>query len=162
MRPAGVAATAAGEVVMKIVLGLDDSPFAEAALDWVCRQRWAEGTEVVVVSSYRAPITAYAEVYAPAAPFPAEMVTELTHHHEEIAAKGCATLRSAGFPARSRVLQGDPREVLVDVARAEGAELVVVGSHGRTGLAKLVLGSVAAHVVGHAPCSVMVVKRPKS
>jgi nucleotide-binding universal stress UspA family protein len=39
-----------------------------------------------------------------------------------------------------------------------GADLVVVGSHGRTGLAKLVLGSVASHVVTHAPCSVLVVK----
>jgi len=36
----------------------------------------------------------------------------------------------------------------------------VMGSHGRTGLAKLVLGSVAAHVVAHAPCTVVVVKRP--
>ena len=55
-------------------------------------------------------------------------------------------------------MRGDPRDVLVDTARNLHADLLVVGSHGRTGLAKLVLGSVAAHVVTHAPCSVLVVK----
>ncbi len=56
------------------------------------------------------------------------------------------------------MLQGDPREALVETARLEEADLLVVGSHGHTGLAKVVMGSVAAHVVGHAPCSVLVVK----
>jgi nucleotide-binding universal stress UspA family protein len=39
------------------------------------------------------------------------------------------------------------------------ADLVVLGSHGRTGIPKLVLGSVASHVVSHAPCDVLVIKR---
>ena len=45
-----------------------------------------------------------------------------------------------------------------DVARSEHADLVVVGSHGHTGIAKVLLGSVASHIVSHAPCSVLVVK----
>jgi nucleotide-binding universal stress UspA family protein len=56
------------------------------------------------------------------------------------------------------VLQGDPREMLIEEARSERADLVVVGSHGRTGLDRLLMGSVASHVVTHAPCSVLVVK----
>ncbi len=43
-------------------------------------------------------------------------------------------------------------------ARAWGATLVVVGTHGRTGLSRVMLGSVAEHVVRHAPCSVLVVR----
>ena len=58
-----------------------------------------------------------------------------------------------------KVLPGDPREALVDTVRAENADLLVVGSHGRTGISKLMLGSVASHVVAHAPCDVLVVKR---
>ena len=146
---------------MKIVLGFDDSPHAQSALQWICQQRWPEGTSVVVVSAVRAPIAVYAEVYVPVVPMPAEVAADLGRHHVELAARAQAELRGAGPPSDTRVLQGDPREVLVDVARGEGADLLVVGSHGRTGLAKLVLGSVAAHVVGHAPCSVMVVKRPR-
>ncbi len=145
---------------MKIVLGFDDSPHAQSALQWICRQRWPERTRVLVVSAVRAPLAVYAEVYAPAVPFPADVADDLNRHHHELATRAQDDLRNAGLETDARVLQGDPREVIVDVARAEGADLVVVGSHGRTGLAKLVLGSVAAHVVGHAPCSVMVIKRP--
>ncbi len=144
---------------MKMVLGFDDSPHAQAALRWICSQSWPAGTRVIVASAVRAPVTAYAEIYAPAVAYPPEVVDDLTRHHQELADRARTELQAAGITAESRVLQGDAREVLVDVARSEGAELVVVGSHGRTGLAKLVLGSVAAHVVGHAPCSVMVVKR---
>lgn len=146
------------EVSMKIVLGFDDSPHAVEALQWIRRQKWPAGTRVLVVSAIRAPITAYAEVYAPAIPYPSEMVEELTRHQEDLAVRAEAELRESGFSTSSRVLQGDPREVLVDAVRAEGAELLVVGSHGRTGFARLVLGSVASHVVAHAPCTVVVVK----
>jgi nucleotide-binding universal stress UspA family protein len=67
-------------------------------------------------------------------------------------------LREAGFSADIRVVNGDPRDALVELVRAEHADLVVMGSHGRTGFAKLVMGSVSSHVVTHAPCSVLVVK----
>ena len=59
------------------------------------------------------------------------------------------------------MVAGDPRAVLTEEARRIGADLLVLGSHGRSGLAKLVLGSVAAHVAAHAPCSVLIVKRPR-
>lgn len=68
-------------------------------------------------------------------------------------------LHDAGLETSTKVLQGDAREMLVDIARAENADLIVLGSHGRTGLAKLVLGSVASHVVAHAGCNVVVVKK---
>lgn len=144
---------------MKIVLGFDDSPHALAALRWITRQSWPEKPRVTVVSAVRTPITAYAEVYAPAVPYPTELVTEVTRHHQELCMKAEAELRKAGFPTAVKVLPGDPREVLVDTVRAENAELLVVGSHGRTGIPKLLLGSVASHVVAHAPCDVLVVKR---
>ncbi len=144
---------------MKIVLGFDDSPHAQAALCWIRQQNWPTATKVIVVSAVRAPVTAYAEVYAPAVPYPAELVEELTRHHEELTMRAERELHESGLETVAKVLQGDAREVLVDVARAEGAELIVVGSHGRTGLAKLVLGSVASYVVSHADCNVVVVKK---
>jgi nucleotide-binding universal stress UspA family protein len=146
---------------MRIVLGFDDSPHAQAALQWIRDRKWPGDTRVVVVSAVRAPVTAYAEVYAPAVPFPAEVVEQMTRHHEELCMRAEDQLRQSGFTCAAKVLQGDPREVLVETARAENADLVVVGSHGRTGLAKLVLGSVASHVVAHAPCDVLVVKRAR-
>jgi len=57
-------------------------------------------------------------------------------------------------------LDGDPATCIVDVAEATKAGLVVVGTRGRTGLARLLLGSVARNVLHHAPCSVLVVHAP--
>ena len=53
---------------------------------------------------------------------------------------------------------GDPRTVIVDEAKEWSADLIVMGSHGYTGLKRLLLGSVAHSVVSHAPCSVEVVR----
>ena len=86
---------------------------------------------------------------------------ELTALHKEVVARATRTLTDAGLKAEGRVLQGDPREGLLDLARQEHVDLIVVGSHGRTGLTKLLMGSVASHIVTHAPCTVTVV-RPTS
>jgi nucleotide-binding universal stress UspA family protein len=62
-----------------------------------------------------------------------------------------------------RILEtGDPVEVILRTAAKLPADLIVLGSHGRTGLARLLLGSVAEQVVRKATCPVLVVKRPSS
>jgi universal stress protein A len=58
------------------------------------------------------------------------------------------------------ILEGDPAEVIVDVAREHGCDLIVMGTHGRSGLGRLVLGSVAEQVIRHAPCPVLTSKAP--
>ena len=144
---------------MKLMLGFDDSPHAQSALRWLTSQHWPAGTQVAVVSAVRAPVAAYAEIYAPAVAYPSELLEELTRHHEELCMRAEDALRRAGFTVTAHVVPGDAREVLVDSARAQNVDLLVVGSHGRTGLPRLVLGSVAAYVVAHAPCNVLVVKK---
>lgn len=59
-----------------------------------------------------------------------------------------------------RVLRGDPFLVICETAEREPADLIVMGSHGRTGLAHVLLGSVAERVVRHASCPVLVTRRP--
>jgi nucleotide-binding universal stress UspA family protein len=54
--------------------------------------------------------------------------------------------------------EGRPDEVIVDVAKRQGADLIVIGSHGRTGLQRLLMGSVSERVIGRAECAVLVVK----
>jgi len=67
-------------------------------------------------------------------------------------------LAAAHLSVTTRVERGDARSTIVEIAESEHCDLVVVGSHGRTGFHRLVLGSVAAHVVAHAACDVLVVK----
>jgi nucleotide-binding universal stress UspA family protein len=60
----------------------------------------------------------------------------------------------------TRLLEGEPARTIVDLAREAGADLIVLGSHGRTGLDRLLMGSVAEHVVRKAGCPVLTVKSP--
>lgn len=59
---------------------------------------------------------------------------------------------------KATVLRGDPATSIVSHAKAQGADLIVVGTHGRTGVERLVLGSVAESVIGSAGCSVLVAR----
>ena len=60
------------------------------------------------------------------------------------------------LPFEHRLVMGDPAAEIVAVAQAERAELVVMGTHGRTGFSRLLMGSVAESVVRHAPCPVLI------
>jgi len=56
-------------------------------------------------------------------------------------------------------ISGSPAVAIVQYARSIGADAIVVGTHGREGVSRLLMGSVAEHVVRHAPCPVLVVRR---
>ena len=142
---------------MKILIGVDGSAHSRAALDHVKAMPWPKGTNVVVLT-VSIPIIAYTVVDAGGLTWMQSAEEEMTTQAQTLAASVEQELRDAGFSVESRVVKGDPRDALIDAARGMHADLIVVGSHGRTGLAKLVLGSVATHVVTHAPCSVLVVK----
>jgi UDP-N-acetylmuramate-alanine ligase len=58
----------------------------------------------------------------------------------------------------NEVIVGDPRESILQTAATAKADLIVMGSHGRTGLTKLFIGSVSQAIAGHAPCSVAVIR----
>lgn len=64
---------------------------------------------------------------------------------------------SAGVPVATAVLAGAPASQIVDYARRHRATLVVIGTHGRTGISRALIGSVAERVVRTAPCPVLVV-----
>ena len=66
--------------------------------------------------------------------------------------------RRAGVSVRFLVWEGEPGPAIVEAAIAEAADLVVVGTHGRSRVERLVLGSVSDHVVRHAPCPVLIVR----
>jgi nucleotide-binding universal stress UspA family protein len=145
---------------MKILLGIDDSVYSQAAVEFLRKMTWPKETKVVVVSVLQSMAAAYSEVYVPVA-LPAEALEEERRVHQELVSDAERLLLGDNLATTSKVLEGDPRVVLVDEARNTKADLLVVGSHGRTGLAKLLMGSVAQHVVTHAPCSVLVVKQDK-
>jgi len=145
---------------MKILIGVDDSPCSAAAVEFVKRMTWPAGTEVELLCALQ-PISAPALAGgAPYTDYVAEAWEEQCRMQQELVARLERDLKQRGFRTHAATEVGDPRVVLVEAARAHGIDLLVVGSHGRSGLSKLVLGSVASHIVVHAPCDVVVVKRP--
>jgi nucleotide-binding universal stress UspA family protein len=63
-----------------------------------------------------------------------------------------------GVDVETHVREGDPADVIIDVANEQHADLIVVGSRGLTGIKRYLLGSVSTKVSHHAPCSVMIVR----
>jgi universal stress protein A len=69
-----------------------------------------------------------------------------------------ARARRAGVRAAGVIMAGSPYEVIARAARAKRADVLVLGTHGRTGLSRFFLGSVAARVLATAPCPVLTVR----
>jgi nucleotide-binding universal stress UspA family protein len=72
--------------------------------------------------------------------------------------KVVARAKAAGVRTRGLLLEGTAADAIVRTARASRTQVIVMGTHGRTGLARLFMGSVAERVVGTAPCPVMTVR----
>jgi nucleotide-binding universal stress UspA family protein len=87
-----------------------------------------------------------------------EMVEALQKKAEATVRTIRDTVATSGLPVETSIREGDAGREIVEEATAWGADLVLVGSHGRTGLQRVLMGSVAQHVVSHAPCSVEVVR----
>ena len=147
------------EIDGRIVVGVDDSEQAAAALRWALAEGALRRTTVEVVHSWSPPLSAL--------PFGATLVIPVDEAAVDSAARvsvddlvdtALAEMGTQPPQVLRTILPGGPATTLVEVA--EGADLLVVGSHGRSGFSRLVLGSVAMACVNHAPCPVVVVRAP--
>lgn len=144
---------------MHILLAVDGSPYSEMAMDHL--RGFFPTAQVDVLSVVRPPIPApIAPGWAGGAPVLAEMRIEEELAQEAIdLAKG----KFADDPhVRYHLATGDPGATIVQVAADRGVDLIMVGSHGRGALERLLMGSVATYVMNHAPCPVLVVKGKKA
>jgi nucleotide-binding universal stress UspA family protein len=85
-------------------------------------------------------------------------IDQIRSQREGAAADLVARGRRSGVDVTFLIWEGDPGEAIVEAAEAERADLVVVGSHGRSSFGRAIVGSVSDHVVRHAPCPVLVVR----
>jgi nucleotide-binding universal stress UspA family protein len=143
---------------MRILLAIDGSSHSEAAVDEVARRPWPSNSTVRVLSVIQ-PYTPPATEFVLAGATLEAIGQQQASTAEQIAGRAVDALTPAGLATETVVRAGDPRSAIVDEAEEWGADLIVVGSHGRTGLGRWLLGSVAQAVVGHAPCSVEVIRQ---
>lgn len=148
--------------VERVVLAHDGSPFAASAeqllLDWPLFTDAA--VEVVTVMPvHRQWASTLTQPRSGPSLESSELIARQTlERHQEIASSAVLQLQRDGRAARPVVLQGHPAAAIVDHARETDADLIVVGTHGRTGISRLMLGSVARAIVTHATVSVLVVR----
>lgn len=144
---------------MKILLATDGSKFSEAAAQALASQVNSQDAQVLILQA----------VEPLAISTPPQMATgyapELTEKREQqlneakaSVAAASKALQAVGFAVTTRVVEADPRTAILDVAEESGTDLIVMGSHGRRGLKKFLLGSVAESVARHAHCSVLIVR----
>jgi general stress protein 26/nucleotide-binding universal stress UspA family protein len=143
---------------MKILLAVDDSRYSSEAVREVIERTWPPDTIVRVLSAVEDILPPTADLWYDATGSLERANQELMERFEQLSARIAESLTDAGLKAEAVVRHGDPRSVIVEEATEWSADLIVVGSHGYTGLKRLLLGSVAQSVVGHAPCSVEVVR----
>ena len=147
----------------KIVVGVDGSEPSHEALRWAAAEAALRGARIVAAHSWTfvppTPIGEPGMIPMPATDYAGQLDAERNAAQAELDAALEEVFRD-GTPddVESKLLEGDAEDALV--REAADAELLVVGSRGRSGLKSVLLGSVSRHVVSHAPCPVVVVKAP--
>jgi|SRR5262245_4506396 len=114
------------------------------------------GAELEIVH-VEEPLPAYAFSEGPLPDLP-QLQEEVRIWAERELEQQAKEAQAAGVSVTTAVLLGTPANTIVETARTDGADLIVVGSHGRTGLERVLLGSVAERIVRNAACPVLTVR----
>lgn len=134
----------------KILLATDGSKYSKAATERAIDFAEAYGGELKVVAVVDLPAEFYGE-----APDAVDDIIKKAHGFVEEAKKKA---EAAGIKAEAFVREGETHQMVLDIAEDLVVNAIVMGSHGRTGLKRLLMGSVVEKVIGYAACPVLVVK----
>jgi nucleotide-binding universal stress UspA family protein len=136
----------------KIVMATDFSPPSELALQYARTLARRFGAELHLLHVVPEPFPRGAEAYMTD---PANVRRRLVADAEQRLDKATANLRMPEITWHIRI--GDPARLIAETAASHGADLIVIGTHGRRGIAHMMMGSVAERVVRHAACPVLTV-----
>lgn len=137
----------------KILVPLDGSRHSEAALQSASFMARAFNAELKLVTVEEVATPIYPGEVDP------EMLVDLRKDAQAYLDSRAHHLRQEGCSVSTKVLTaGPPADRILDEVQHEKTDLIVVGSHGRTGLSRLLLGSVSEKLARHAPCPVMITR----
>ena len=143
-----------------VMCPVDFSRNSEHALQYALAFASGYGAELLLLHVVEIPVHAF-----PGVPGVPEVPPHVTVNIEEQAANELAALqeRTCAEHAKTRtgLVTGTPFLEIINVAREKDVDLIVMGTHGRSGLAHMLIGSVAEKVVRKAPCPVLTVKHPE-
>jgi nucleotide-binding universal stress UspA family protein len=137
-----------------IVVGTDGSESAARAVREAIDIAVRDGARLHVVTAYPDPAMFRERIASGAT----RVDVDLRDVAEGVGARVAREAEERSVDVNTHAREGDPAEVILDVAKEQDADLIVVGSRGLSGVRRFLLGSVSAKVSEHAPCSVMIVR----
>ena len=155
VQPAGPARQAVA--LQPIVFATDFSPASEPAFKKAIEMARKEGAELIVAHVYEPPASLSHSGVADDF-IEADLEETIRRDVEKKLEIVLEKARAEGLRVRGEILAGHAPKRLADLADRSGASLLILGTHGRTGLKKLVVGSVASKVIATAPCPVLTVR----
>jgi nucleotide-binding universal stress UspA family protein len=134
----------------RILVAVDGSPFSELAVDQAISLGGICNSEIFVVSV----VDLFPEQMAVAPKLVEKMSAEVRQHLDKAKDK----VEQAGISCETIVhMGGNPHEFIIQEAKDKEIDLICMGTHGRSGVKRILMGSVAQNVIGNAPCPVLVV-----
>lgn len=147
----------------RVVVAVDGSDIATEAVASVKRWPFLSTTTIRTLSVAPEPVMWWPVEHLRGTPEPEaderDAAADVLMEHDATAAEAASALAAAGFAVQPEVRKGPAAAAIVTFLREWDADLVIMGSHGRTGVSRLLLGSVARNVLHHAECSVLVIRR---
>ena len=145
--------------ITRIMVPTDFSPASDVALEYARDLARHFGSSIDLVHVFDDPFTSGAFIGDGTVMMPAELREALEKHaREQLTARHDS--HAASLPGSSTVLLlGPPAKSIVERAKENGADLIVMGTHGRSGLGHLLIGSVAERVVRTAACPVLTTRQ---
>ena len=142
--------------INRILAAIDDSDFTSKVTQMAVAMAKAMNAQLGLISVVDpTPLVMSADNVV----YPPEMITDLVNATNEMLENTKKELGDANVLVFSP--QGNPREMIIETARDWDADLIIIGTHGRTGLMHLVMGSVAESVIRHSNIPVLVVPSKK-
>jgi nucleotide-binding universal stress UspA family protein len=142
---------------MRILICCDGSPSSTVAVEAVASRPWPEGTQIKVLTVIHAGMPFVLDPMYVGAFIYLDHIEKARKHAPDVAERAAERLRRPGLNVTTEVLEGSPKEMILDQAAEWGADLIVLGTRGH-GARRFLLGSVSHAVVLHAPCSVEIVR----
>ena len=140
-----------------ILFATDFSKASEGALQQAVEIAQDRRAELLIAHAYQPPAVAPTDAYL-SAPLYEQLDAKLRDAAAQQLERFVRVARERGVRCRSMLLIGVADEAIGEAAKEQGADLIVMGTHGRTGPARFFLGSVASRVTSTAPCPVLTVR----
>jgi nucleotide-binding universal stress UspA family protein len=141
--------------VRLILVPIDFSPHAESVLEWATHLAEEHGSRLVLLHVYHLPVE-FQQLEG--AYLPPDFWSTVKSEAQQTLTRYAEGLRGRNVEVEAVVREGYPASVIVEEAEERGADLIVIGTRGLSGLKHLLLGSIAERVVQKSPCAVLTVK----